>query len=93
MPTTAGMQAKAVTPATSNSKNYSNTVTARNSRKCKQQRKMTATTGRSKQYIGTEAKMGMLAKVVKQQRSGRPTIAGTLLKVHKHEIFLNFFLT
>jgi hypothetical protein len=73
MPTTAGMQAKAVTPAISKSKNYSNTVTTRNNRKCKQQQKMTATTGRSKHWDGS--KNGMLEKIVKR----RPTKAGTLL--------------
>jgi hypothetical protein len=66
------MQAKAVTPATSNSKNYRNTVTVHSSRNASNSKKLQRQQD-GQNSIGREAKMGILEKVVKR----RPT-AGTI---------------
>jgi hypothetical protein len=70
MPATAGMQATAVTPATSNSKDDSNSVTDNNGRNASYSRN--ASNNRTANTVETEAKkkVGMLAKVVKQQHAG-----------------------
>jgi hypothetical protein len=78
------MQARAVTPATSNSKDDSNsiTITAHNSRNAATASIKATTATATANTIETSAKAWMFGKVVNQQNGGRPTAvhtSGTLL--------------
>jgi hypothetical protein len=59
MPTAAGKQETAMTPAISNSKDYSNRVTAHNCRKGSNRNERN---NRIANTVGTEAKVGCLQK-------------------------------
>jgi hypothetical protein len=67
------MQARAVTPATSNSKDDSNSMTAHNSRNAATASMKATTTTATANTKETSAKAWMLGKVVNQQTGGRPT--------------------
>jgi hypothetical protein len=71
------MQAAAVAPSISNCKNDSNSMTTQNSRNASISRN--ESNDRKANAVGKPAKAGMIAKVVKTTRAGRPTTAGTLL--------------
>ncbi len=63
MPATAGMQAKAATPATSNNKDDNKSLTA-HIRNASNIRNKTKSNNRTANTLRTPAKAGMLAKVV-----------------------------
>jgi cysteine synthase len=78
LPAAVGIQAIAVTPATSNSKDDSNSMTAHNSRNAATASMKATTATATANTIETSAKAWMLGKVVNQQNEGRPTTVHTL---------------